>query len=305
MFGGLRSYFDSKHNLCNNNNNNNNKNNNNKKESHVPCKHNLSDQEAEYYLIQNQDVLNNYCGGNKNDRNCARRHWKKIGCKEGRNYTLPSTCSYNLTDQEAICYIEQNPDYLNYKSIGNDLNKARNHWKKTGCINNLTFSCPPDSEIAVLNNLLTIADNELKDLGTDYANFVNTTDEKIKNILKLEVTSLPFVFNSVHKQNEVLQKQLDNTNSYKLTKNQEAFYIETQNESLIFFNTILFWIYYVIVFIFIGVLFGLKKNIIFNLKIFFVIFFLLFPFLIYYLEYIIWFLFKYFISLFYSKVFTI
>jgi hypothetical protein len=272
-----------------------------KPKSQLPCNHKLTDQECDHYLIQYPDVLQQ-CGGDRNNRKCARNHWKKNGCREGRTYKLPSSCDYTLTDEEAICYIENNS--LDFKPIGNDLNKARKHWKEIGCIQNLNYSCKKESEIAQLNDKLTITDNLLKDLGEDYKKYVDTTEENVENILKLEVTSLPFVINNVKIQNTVLGKKLETINTEKLTENQGAFYLETQNESLTKFNNILFWVYFIVVFILTGVLFGLKLFD-FYYKIYIVIFFLIFPFIIYYLEYGLWFVYQYAISLTYSTLFTI
>jgi|LakMenE01Jun11ns_1017448.scaffolds.fasta_scaffold9922278_2 hypothetical protein len=284
-----------------------NKNNNipvswNISNSNTSCRHQLSDQESAYYLIQYPDVLQS-CGNNKQNYKCARNHWTKYGCKEGRNYVLPPSCSYVLSDQEAICYIEQNN--LGYRRSGNDLNKARTHWQTIGCINNLSYTCPESAEIVQLNQDLKIANSQLSDLGSDYKNFANNVHSKLTNILKLEVTDLPFVFSNVQEQNKKLENQLQNTNDKKLTQDQRAFYIETQNSNLQNFNSILNWFYYVVLFIFIGVLFLMKKNLDLYRKIFLVLFFLSFPFFIYYIEYALWFIGHYLVSLFYSKIFII
>jgi hypothetical protein len=264
--------------------------------------HNLSDAEADYYFTQYPDVLNNYCGANRNNRNCARDHWRKYGCREGRNYHLPESCRYTLTDQEAICYIEQN--HLNYRPVGNDLNNARNHWKTVGCVQNLNYNCPINNEISALNNSLTVSNNELKDLGADYKNYVDKTETKIEDILKLEVTSLPFVFHGVQHQNKTLETNLTEITNDKFTHNQSAFYSENQNERLDSFNTILFWVYYIVLFIFAGVLFG-SKNLTLKLKLGLIGLFLLFPFFMVTVEYWVWFLGHYLMAFLYSKVFVV
>jgi hypothetical protein len=267
----------------------------------IPCKHDLTDTERDYYFIQYPDVLNNYCGGNKKNRKCAAKHWTQHGCKEGRNYELPDSCKHILTDQEAICYIQENN--LNYKLVGNDLNKARAHWKTNGCINGLNYTCRPDSEMDILKKQLTIVKNQQTDLAEDYKEYVDTADEKVANILKMEVTSLPFVLNSVKQQNKKLETELETKTSNQLTHNQGAFYAETQNESLLVFNTLLFWTYYVICFVLAGVLFIYKQNLPFYNKLYWIAFFVIFPYLVYPLEYGAWFVFHYITSFVYSKVF--
>jgi hypothetical protein len=285
------------------------------------CHHTLTDEEADYYFIQYPDVLNKFCGGNKNNRKCARDHWKKHGCKEGKTYQLPDSCNYTLTDEEAICYLatlEKQNSGFKHKPIGNDLNKVREHWKKNGCIHNLKYKCPKTADteelkrqlkvsnhqLNVTNHQLNVTNHQMKDLGTDYKNYVDKSETQVKDILKLEVTSMPFVFNSVQSQNKVLQTQLNSANGDKLTHSQGAFYGEIQNENLNFYNTVLFWIYYIVVFIFTGVLFGMKQNILFYTKIYILIFFLLFPYFIYQIEYILWFIYHYAVSFLYSKIFT-
>ena len=272
-------------------------------DSNIPCRRELTNTECEYYFIRYPDVLNQVCGGRKTDYQCARKHWTQVGCKKGLQYELPSSCNYNLTDAEAICYIKQNN--LDFKPIGNDLNKARQHWREHGCIENLSYMCPQEKEIFELNRQLTQNQNELKDLGNDYQKYVENADADLKNILKLEVTSLPFVFNSVHQQNEKLKTQLSSENNEKLTNNQSAIYGDKRNESLHYYNTILFWIYYIVVFIFAGVLFLYKKNMGLNAKIFMSLFFVGLPYFIYSLEYWIWFASTYIISMVYSRVFSV
>lgn len=251
--------------------------------------HNLSDEEAEYYLRRYSDALAS-CGGHYDNLNCARNHWKNTGCKEKRDYKLPDSCNYVLTDEEALCYIQNN---LNFKTVGNDLNQARNHWKRYGCIRNLSYMCPTDSRVQDLSNQLLVTTNEMTDLGADYKAYADKTQEKLDNILKLEVTSLPFVFHAVHKQNEHLEKQVVQTSNDKLTKNQSAFYQEAKNEHQDFINTVLFWIYYIVVFLFVGILFLVKTEVDFKLKVGLIVIFCLYPFFIYPVEYSVWWLVSY------------
>lgn len=280
--------------------------------------HTLTDQECYYYLIQYPDVCNGLTGFGQSRLECARQHWRNIGCKEGRNYKLPATCNYTLTDQEAICYIQQNN--LDYKLVGNDLNKAREHWKTKGCISNLNYSCPIDSAISILQRNVKVSDSQLADLSVDYKNDHDASEKKIQDILKMEVTSLPFVFDNVKIQNQVLEKQLGKTNDDKLTNNQGTVYTETRLKNLMFFNTILFWIYYIFVFIFAIFLFFVKTGsdkggsilpkvesaTVFSeyTKFSLILLFTIFPFIAYSVEYILWLIGHYMYSLVNSKIFN-
>lgn len=264
----------------------------------------LTDQECEYYLIQYPDVCKDIMLTGKNRLECARKHWKTTGCKEGRNYKLPATCKYTLTDEEAICYIRQNN--LNYKLVGNDLHKAREHWKTKGCINNLNYSCPNDSAISAIAQNLKVSENQLADLSVEYKADHDANEKRIQDILKMEVTSLPFVFENVKIQNDVLKTQLQKTKDEKLTNNQGTLYTETRLANLVFFNTVLFWIYYIFLFIFAFFLFFVKEfvfadqlytniSLIFGLAIF--------PFVAYWVEYVLWVIGHYTYSFTYSKLF--
>jgi len=273
----------------------------------VKCQHVLTDEECRYYFIQYPEVLRG-CGGNKDNFKCARDHWSKTGCKADYNHKLPETCKYELTDEEAICYIKKNNLHhdgkpLDYKKRGNDLNLARQHWKNHGCLRNLSYECTQDAKIASLKQSLTAAENNLNDLSQEYVSYVDESNEALKNILLLEVTSMPFVFDSVQKQNDLLQTQLTHDTNEKLTQNQSSQYKSEQTNNLQFFNTVLFWVYYVVVLLFAGVMFGTKEGILFWEKVFLIAVFLIYPYVASYVQYAVWFVYEYVRSFFYSMVF--
>lgn len=51
-----------------------------------------------------------------------------------------NNCNINLTDQQALCYLDRNR-FLIRKFKGYDIDKAKEHWKKKGCKNFLKYNC--------------------------------------------------------------------------------------------------------------------------------------------------------------------
>ena len=107
-----------------------------------PCNIDLTDEQAECYLDRYVDLKDAF----GDDLKKAKQHWKRYGCipKEGRSYEcLPAKCKSSVSDKQAICYLDR---YADLKSAyGNDLEKAKRHWKYFGCSENRNVGCQQDA----------------------------------------------------------------------------------------------------------------------------------------------------------------
>ncbi len=207
-------------------------------------------------------------------------------------------CAHNLTDQEAICYIQNNK--LGYKLTGNDLNKALSHWKNVGCDQNLSYVCPPDPQI---QQELELTKNQLTDISADYKQYVDTTDEKVKEILKMEISDLPFVIKHVKEQNNKLADQLQEDQGNVLTHGQMATFNGGKVRSLDYFNGCYWWVYWIAVFVFGIVLLGTKPDMSIKGKAVLVGLFCVYPWIIGYVELGLWYIWSYLKSFVYGTVF--
>jgi hypothetical protein len=244
-----------------------------------PC-HTLTDAESAYYLSRYSDVLKS-CGNNGRNYQCARNHYKNVGCKEGRTYTIPPSlmqkCSVPLTDERTACYKENN------KIPMDSLTALKTDWATYGCLHNLNTNCPIDNEMDTLRHQIKIADNTIVDLGKDFQEYADKADSAIANILQMEVTSLPFVMQQVRIQNEKLRTQAKDKQNHSLAYSQSATYQQRDYENLAYINVWLFWTYYVIFLAFVIILVFFKGGSQ-NLRIFFIVLFATYPFWISYLQ---------------------
>jgi hypothetical protein len=90
----------------------------------------LSDAEAQCYLDSNPDLQEYYGGDNVGG---AQAHWQSFG----RNETIAGTrvkfecIPLTLTDAEAQCYLDSNPDLQDYYGP-NNVGGAQGHWQGHG-----------------------------------------------------------------------------------------------------------------------------------------------------------------------------
>lgn len=95
------------------------------------CNIDLTDEQAECYLDRYVDLKDAF----GDDLKRAKQHWKQYGCtpRESRVYECPSgKCKASISDKQASCYLEK---YADLKQVyGNDLDKAKQHWKYFGCV---------------------------------------------------------------------------------------------------------------------------------------------------------------------------
>ena len=96
-----------------------------------PCE--LSDCQAQSYLNRYSDLKNAF----GNDLAKAKQHWKDWGLPEGRDGSARYPCE--LSDCEAQCYLNRYSELKNalgndpvYRDLGNDLARAKAHWKDWG-----------------------------------------------------------------------------------------------------------------------------------------------------------------------------
>ena len=103
-----------------------------------PCNIDLTDEQAECYLDRYIDLKDAF----GDDLKKAKQHWKQYGCtpQEARIYEcLPAKCKSSVSDKQAICYLNRYSDLKN--AYGNDLEKAKRHWKYYGCLENRKLGC--------------------------------------------------------------------------------------------------------------------------------------------------------------------
>jgi hypothetical protein len=205
---------------------------------------------------------------------------------------------HELTDQEAICYIQNND--LGYRFVGNDLNKAREHWKTVGYSKGLSYVCSSDPQ---MQHDLTVAQNQLTDVSNDYKDYVDKAEEDVKDILRMEVTDMPFVIRHVKQQNKVLADQLTADKSDVLTHNQLATHEVSKMRSLDYFNGFYFWVYWLAVIVFGLLLLGMKPELSLKFKAFIVAFFCAYLWIIEWIELGLWYIVMYLRSFVYGTVF--
>jgi hypothetical protein len=222
------------------------------------CGYRLTPIELAEYAHKYPDAVTS-CGGT--DPTCIQNHWQTIGCKEGRTYELPSRCSYTFTDKEALCYIQNNN--LGYQNVGNDLNKARDHWKTGGCIAPLSYECPDaryQQEIRDMTAQMATMTDRYNHIQEEYNRYKEETDIALRDILTMEISSVALVSNAVELQNKKLSDEIDLFSQDTLAQSQGANYTSEKNNSLFWFNGILFWVYIVALFIFAGLFVGWKVS---------------------------------------------
>ncbi len=113
-----------------------------KKKSYPQCSKTLTDKEALCYLMKYDDLKNAFGTSGRTSLDKAKQHWKDYGCKENRSYVC-SKCDINLTDVQAQCYLNNNKDLQDkFGKMGETaINKAKEHWKKSGCFQEKNYTC--------------------------------------------------------------------------------------------------------------------------------------------------------------------
>ncbi len=121
-----------------------------KKKSYPQCSYNLTDKEALCCLMRYDDLKNALGTSGRTSLDKAKTHWKTYGCKENRTYTCPASCNINLTDVQAQCYLNNNVDLQNkFGKMGQTaINKAKEHWKGSGCYQNKNITCKTYSMVS-------------------------------------------------------------------------------------------------------------------------------------------------------------
>lgn len=147
-----------------------------------PCNIDLTDEQAECYLDRYVDLKDAF----GDDLKRAKEHWKRYGCtpNEGRSYEcLSAKCKASISDKQAICYLDR---YADLKSAyGNDLEKAKQHWKYYGCNENRNFSCQQ-------NNKPTFSGDETANIIKYYNYYNDDYETNLDEIKKqnLDITSI-------------------------------------------------------------------------------------------------------------------
>jgi len=140
----------------------------------------ITDKEAKCYLKRYPDLQNAF----GNDIQKAKDHWKEYGFREKRN----KNCDIQvvggpveapriianprkippITDKEAKCYLKRYPDLQ--KAFGNDIQKAKDHWKKYGFGEKRNKNCdiqvvgrPVEAPRIIANPRKTMLEDEFDD----------------------------------------------------------------------------------------------------------------------------------------------
>ena len=149
-------------------------------------------------------------------------------------------------------------------------------------INNLTLEKNKltkqlELERNVIDQSLTIANNEAQKTAFSSANYIYDSNEKTYDY-----------YNAIREQNDKLLSKAKNSKQDNLTYDQKAFYQIERLDFTVKINFILYVIYYVFLIILIGILFFVQKNINIYYRITIIILFLLYPFIIYTIEKILY-----------------